>query len=234
MDMASTNHVAGRTQRNGAAKHTVMIVDDHPLVCKGLEELIREEPDLKVAAVVGTAAEAMTALGRECPDLMLLDLSLPGVGGLDLLKNVRAQYPGVQILVLSMHEESVFAERSLRAGAQGYIMKQEPGEKVIEAIRCVLSGNIYASPEQLTRLLRKVAANGEVERGACGPEALADRELQVFTLIGEGCAAREIAKRLNLSPKTVQTYREHIKSKLGLASATELTRYAVLWHKGGC
>ena len=230
--MSSINHVAGRASRAGEAKHTVMIVDDHPLVCKGLAELIREEPDLEVIAVVGTAADAMAALGRTCPDLMLLDLSLPGVGGLDLLKNARTQYPGLQVLVLSMHEESVFAERSLRAGAQGYIMKQEPGEKVIEAIRCVLSGNIYASPDQLTRLLRKIAANGEVNHGACGPEALADRELQVFTLIGEGCAAREIAARLNLSPKTVQTYREHIKAKLGLNSATELTRYAVLWYKG--
>ena len=230
--MSSINHVAGRASRAGEAKHTVMIVDDHPLVCKGLAELIREEPDLEVTAVVGTAADAMAALGRTCPDLMLLDLSLPGVGGLDLLKNARTQYPGLQVLVLSMHEESVFAERSLRAGAQGYIMKQEPGEKVIEAIRCVLSGNIYASPDQLTRLLRKIASNGEVDRKACGPESLADRELQVFTLIGEGCAAREIAKRLNLSPKTVQTYREHIKAKLGLNSATELTRYAVLWYKG--
>ena len=230
--MSSINHVAGRASRAGEAKHTVMIVDDHPLVCKGLAELIREEPDLEVIAVVGTAADAMAALGRTCPDLMLLDLSLPGVGGLDLLKNARTQYPGLQVLVLSMHEESVFAERSLRAGAQGYIMKQEPGEKVIEAIRCVLSGNIYASPDQLTRLLRKIASNGEVDRKACGPESLADRELQVFTLIGEGCAAREIAARLNLSPKTVQTYREHIKAKLGLNSATELTRYAVLWYKG--
>ncbi len=209
-----------------------MIVDDHPLVCKGLADLINDEPDLEVVAVAGNAAQATALLRQASPDLMLLDLSLPGLGGLEFLKDLKIQYPELRVLVLSMHEESVYAERVLRAGARGYIMKQEPGEKVIEAIRCVLSGNIYASPNQLTRLLRKIAANGEVNHGACGPESLADRELQVFTLIGEGCAAREIAARLSLSPKTVQTYREHIKAKLGLNSATELTRYAVLWYKG--
>lgn len=227
--MAHTDDV--RT-RPGTARQTVMIVDDHPLVCKGLAGLINDEPDLKVVAVAGNAAEAMALLRHASPDLLLLDLSLPGMDGLDFLKNTRNEYPGLSVLVISMHEESVYAERVLRAGARGYIMKQEPGEKVIEAIRCVLSGNLYASQTLLTRLLQKIAGNGEVLNGDGRPESLADRELQVFSLIGEGCAASEIAERLNLSPKTVQTYREHIKAKLGLKSAMELTRYAVLWYKG--
>ena len=227
-----------KTQKNdvqtrpGAARRAVMIVDDHPLVCKGLAGLINDEPDLEVVAVAGNVAEAVALMRHTSPDLMLLDLSLPGMGGLDFLKNARSEFPGLSVLVISMHEESVYAERVLRAGARGYIIKQEPGEKVVEAIHCVLSGNIYASPSLLSRLLQIIAGSGEGLSGKDGLASRADRELQVFSLIGEGCAAREIAKRLNLSPKTVQTYREHIKAKLGLKSATELTRYAVLWYKG--
>ena len=219
--------------RPEAERRAIMIVDDHPLVCKGLESLINEETDLCVVSVVGDGAEAMASLRRSCPDLLLLDLSLPNVNGLDLLKDMIVQYPDLRVLVLSMHEENIYAERVLRAGAKGYIMKQEPGEKIVEAIRCVLSGNIYASPSLLNRMLLKIVGNSDMSFERGGPESLADRELQVFTLIGEGCTAHEIAARLHLSPKTVQTYREHIKDKLGLNSSMELTRSAVLWCKDG-
>ena len=210
---------------------TIMIVDDHPLVCKGLEALIKSTTDLEVFAVAGNATQAMDALRQSQPDLLLLDLSLPEMSGLDLLKNLMSLFPGLRVLVISMHEESLYAERVLRAGAQGYIMKQEPGEKVVEAIRCVLAGNLFASANLLASLLRKFTVNGDVKRGAAGPETLADRELQVYSLIGEGLASKEIATQMNLSQKTIQTYREHLKEKLGLKNATELTRSAVLWLK---
>ena len=210
---------------------TIMIVDDHPMVCKGLEALIKSTTDLEVFAVAGNATQAMDALRQSQPDLLLLDLSLPEMSGLDLLKNLMSLFPGLRVLVISMHEESLYAERVLRAGAQGYIMKQEPGEKVVEAIRCVLAGNLFASANLLTSLLQKFTVNGDVKRGSSGPDTLADRELQVYSLIGEGLSSREIATRLHLSPKTIQTYREHLKAKLGLKNATELTRSAVLWLK---
>jgi DNA-binding NarL/FixJ family response regulator len=233
VNMAGQHHGMNFQTEADARRRTIMIVDDHPLVCKGLEGLINQERDLQVASVAGNTSDTMAALRHACPDMLLLDLSLPGIGGLEFLKDVKVQYPELRVLVLSMHEENVYAERVLRAGAQGYIMKQEPGEKVVEAIRCVLSGNIYASQSLQTQLLQKIATNGEALQGKAGPETLADRELQVYTLIGEGHTAREIAARLNLSPKTIQTYREHIKTKLGLRSAMELTRSAVLWYKSG-
>lgn len=222
------NATTGKTKRE-PARQTIMIVDDHPLVCKGLEELIKSTSGLEVFAVVGNAMETMELLQKNLPDLLLLDLSLPEISGLDLLKNVRSCFPELRILVLSMHEENVYAERVLRAGAQGYIMKQEPGEKVIEAIRCVLSGNVYASPSILTRLLKKLTANGDFKQEPVSPEMLADREFQVYSLIGEGLSSKEIAERLHLSPKTIQTHRENIKMKLGLKNSVELTRSAVLW-----
>ena len=229
MQMSRTDKGAEVPVTGTSGKRTIMIVDDHPLVCKGLEELIKGALDLEVFAVAGNAIQATDTLRQGLPDLMLLDLSLPEASGLDLLKNVRINYPDLPVLVLSMHEENVYGERVLRAGARGYIMKQEPGEKVIEAIRCVLNGDIFASPNLLTNLLQKFTVNGDVKRGTGRPDTLADRELQVYSLIGEGLSSREIAKRLHLSPKTIQTYREHLKAKLGLKNASELTRSAVLW-----
>ena len=229
--MSHQNHTTTNNIKKEAIKQTVMIVDDHPLVCKGLEELIKSTQDLEVFAVSGNAIQALDRLRQSQPNLLLLDLSLPETSGLELLKDLQSFYPKLNILVLSMHDENVHAERVLRAGARGYIMKQEPGEKVIEAIRCVLTGNVYASPSLLTRLLKKLTTNGDFKQGGASPEALADRELEVYSLIGEGLSSKEIASRLNLSPKTVQTYREHIKTKLGLKNSVELTRSAVLWVK---
>lgn len=225
-----TNVSTGKAKRE-PAKQTIMIVDDHPLVCKGLEELIKSTRDLEVFAVAGDATQTVDTLRKRQPDLLLLDLSLPETSGLDFLKDLRSFFPELRVLVLSMHDENVHAERVLRAGACGYIMKQEPGEKVLEAIRCVLAGNVYASPSLLTRLLHKLTANGDFKQKAGSPETLADRELEVYSLIGEGLSSKEIAARLHLSPKTVQTYREHIKTKLELKNSVELTRSAVLWVK---
>lgn len=220
--------------KNGAVKKQIMIVDDHPLVCKGLETLLTMASELEVFAVSNNASDAVQKLEKNRPDLLLLDLSLPGTGGLDFLKDLRIRYPDMPVLVLSMHEENVYAERVLHAGARGYIMKQEPGEKVIEAIRTILAGGVYASQNLLSRILGKLASNGRNGTGRIGLEALGDRELQVYTLIGEGRSTKEIAAKLHLSAKTVQTHREHIKEKLGLKNASELAHSAVVHSKSGC
>ncbi len=214
---------------SAAPPKRIMLVDDHPLVIQGISALIRAEPDLEVFAEAGSADSAMHALEKEVPDLMLLDISLPGTNGIELLKDLRIRYPGLPVLVLSMHEESVYAERALRAGALGYIMKHEPGMKVIEAMRCVLGGELYISPAIATRMMKlfvSIKAGGEARTDM---EKLSDRELQVFALIGNGIATREIAGKLKLSGKTIQTYREHIKRKLGFRNAAELMHQATNW-----
>lgn len=217
----------------GAAKKRVMVLDDHPLVRKGLENLLATTGDLEVVAESGNTIEARTALENQVPDLLVLDLSLPGIGGLEFIKSVRNDYPNLPILVLSIHEESVYAERTLRSGARGYIMKHETGEKVIEAIRCILDGGIYVSQNLMSRILSLLSSAGRVPTVHIGPETMGDRELQVYTLIGQGYSTKEIAEKLNLSTKTVQTHREHIKAKLGLKSASELSHSAALWNMSG-
>lgn len=211
------------------AKKKIMLVDDHPLVGQGLKTRMCTTPDLEISWMASNAPAALQMIAEEVPDLMILDISLPGTSGLDLLKDVKIGYPDLPVLVLSMHEESVYAGRVLRAGAKGYIMKQEPGEKVIEAIRCVLSGGVYASPALVSSLLQTFASDTPAVSLKTGPARLGDRELQVYTLIGNGLSTKEIASQLNLSTKTVQTYREHIKRKLGLSSAMALVHSATQW-----
>ncbi len=207
----------------------IMLVDDHPLVSQGIATLIRAKSDMEVFAEVGCADDALVALAKDVPDLMLLDISLPGTNGIELLKDLRIRYPGLRVLVLSMHEESVYAERALRAGAHGYIMKHEPGLKVIEAIRCVLGGELYVSPAIASRMLKLFVSNKPGGDTRTDMEKLSDRELQVYNHIGSGLATRQIAEQLNLSIKTIQTYREHVKRKLGLRNATELIHHATHW-----
>lgn len=210
---------------------TIMLVDDHPLLRQGLAMLIRAEPDLAVLAEVGCADEALNMLAKEVPDLVLLDISMPRVQGIDLLKDLRVRYPSLSVLVLSMHEENVYAERALRAGARGYIMKNETNLKVLEAIRSVLGGELYVSPALAARML-KLFVSGKMEGDTRSDiEKLSDRELQVFACIGKGMATREVAEQLSLSAKTIQTYREHVKRKLGLRNATELVHSATNWVK---
>lgn len=207
----------------------IVLVDDHPLVREGLATLIRTAPDLSVAGEVGNAAETLQLLEAETPDLILLDLGLPGASGIELLKDLRVRYPRVRVLVLSMHEESVYAERVLRAGAQGYIMKHEPGERIIDAIRCVLRGELYVSPNIATHMVKLFVGGKQGVDVRSSIEQLSDRELQVYTFIGKGMSTQQIAEHLHLSSKTIQTYREHIKRKLSLRNATDLVHHATHW-----
>jgi DNA-binding NarL/FixJ family response regulator len=213
----------------GQGKKKILLVDDHPLVREGIATLIRDAPDLTISAEAGSASEAFQAIEEEMPDLVLLDISLPGASGIELLKDLHVRYPRLHVLVLSMHEESVYAERALRAGAHGYIMKQEPGAKVVEAVRSVLRGDLYVSSSLAARMVKLFVANKQGKDTRTSVERLSDRELQVYTFIGSGVSTQEVATKLNLSIKTIQTYREHIKRKLGLRNATDLVHHATHW-----
>ena len=206
-------------------KKTVFIVDDHPLLRQGLALLINREQDL---AVCGEAAEAQTAMkeiAAQKPDILIADISLNGPDGLDLLKNLRGLYPNLPVLILSMHDESIYAERALRARANGYIMKQEATEKVLVAVRRILGGDIYLSDRMANKLLHQYISGAPADMTRLS--ALSDRELEVFRLIGEGRSTRQIAEKLHLSIKTVETYQAHIKEKLSLQSGRELVQHAI-------
>lgn len=209
-------------------KSRILIVDDHPIVRQGFAQLINQEPDLTVCAEVDTGARAFDAAGTATPDLAVVDIALPGASGLELIKNIKAAYPELRVLVLSMHDETLYAERALRAGAQGYIMKQEATDKVLEAIRRVLAGDVYLSEQMSARLLHHLVGVGPLP-SASPIERLSDRELEVFRLIGQGHSTRQIAEQLNLGVKTVETYRAHIMEKLNLQNATELVQRAFQW-----
>lgn len=215
--------------RAGAAAKKVLIVDDHPIVRHGLAQLIGQEKDLAVCGEAGTYDEALAALARGLPDVVILDLSLPGPSGLSLLKRIRELYPELPVLVLSMHEESVYAERALRAGANGYVMKGQADSAVIEALRKVLAGELYLSPESSTRLLQQFLGRARGSVGPTGIERLSDRELEVFECIGRGLSSQKIAEKLGMSVKTVEVHRVHIKRKLGIENGAQLMREAVRW-----
>lgn len=206
----------------------IIIVDDHPIVRQGLENLINHESDLSVCGQAENAHQAMKAIKMLNPDMIIVDISLEEKNGLELIKDINAQYPRLPILALSMHDETLYAERVLRAGAKGYIMKQQATENVIEAIRKVLSGQLYVSNRMTARMMHKLA-RGKLEMGASATDCLSDRELEVFLLIGRGHGTRQISERLHLSIKTIETYRAHIKEKLNLAGAAELLQYAIHW-----
>lgn len=209
-------------------KNKILIVDDHPIVRRGLAELINQEEDLIVCGQADDAYDAMEAIKALKPDMVIVDISLKEKSGLEVIKDIKAQYPALTVLTLSMHDESLYAERALRAGARGYIMKLEATEKVITAIRKVLSGQVYVSNGVAARMVGKFVG-GRPDVGASDIDRLSDRELEVFCLIGQGHGTREIAERLHLSVKTIETYRAHIKEKLNLASAAELLQYAIRW-----
>src|SRR5881409_209887 len=206
----------------------IVIVDDHPLFRKGLEELIHSDGAFEVCGEAGNAAEAMDVIRKLDPDLVIVDLSLPGANGIELIKNIRAEFAKLPILVLSMHDESLYALRAMRAGADGYVMKHEAMANVVQAIHEVFNGRPYLSPAMAAQVITKFAhrqAEGEVD----AVERLSDRELEILELIGKGNEVRQIAKLLHLSPKTVETHRAHIKEKLNLASAHQVGRFAVQW-----
>jgi DNA-binding NarL/FixJ family response regulator len=211
-----------------AAKKTVLVVDDHPLMRQGLALLINQQQDMQVCGEAEEAQAAMQAIGRQRPDIMILDISLNGPDGLELLKNIRAFDPDLPVLILSMHDEAIYAERALRARANGYIMKQEATEKVLVAVRRILNGEIYLSDRMSNKMLQQFIG-GVPSMLQSRIASLSDRELEVFRLIGEGRATREIAEKLHLSVKTVETYQAHIKEKLSLHSRRELIQHAIQW-----
>jgi len=206
----------------------IVIVDDHPLFRKGLEELIQSDNSLAVCGAAGNASEAMDVIRKLKPEMAIVDLSLPGANGIELIKHIRAEFARLPILVLSMHDESLYAVRALRAGADGYVMKHEAMANVIHAIREIFNGHPYLSPAMAAQVITKFAhrqAEGEVD----AVERLSDRELEILELIGKGKEVGEIAKVLHLSPKTVETHRAHIKDKLDLKNSREVARFALQW-----
>jgi DNA-binding NarL/FixJ family response regulator len=209
-------------------KRKVFVVDDHPIVRAGLAQLINHEPDLRVCGDAEEMCAALQTIDALRPDILIVDISLNGPDGLDLLKTVRAKDPSLPVLILSMHDESIYAERALRAGANGYIMKQEGTDRVLVALRRILDREIYVSDRIANKMLRQFASAGGSANLQRSPlEDLSDRELEVLRLIGEGHGTRQIAEQLHLSVKTVETYQGHLKEKLGLKNARELVQYAI-------
>lgn len=213
---------------NSREKHRIVIVDDHPIVRQGLAQLIEQEDDLHICGQAEDAHEAMRAIRQLNPDLVIVDISLRTTSGIDLIKDIKAQFPTLPVLTLSMHDEALYAERALRAGARGYIMKQEAPAEVVAAIRRVLAGTTYVSQGMAAKMVSKIVT-GPGEKGASLVDRLSDRELEVFRLIGEGYGTREMAEKLYLSVKTIETYRAHIKEKLNLQDANQLLRAAIRW-----
>lgn len=222
--------MARKKQTDNANKNkiNILIVDDHPIVRQGLAELINHENDLEVCGQAEDAYQAMKAVKELNPNMAIVDISLKQTSGMELIKDINSQYPNLPVLALSMHDESLYAERALRAGARGYIMKAVATEKVIMAIRKILGGEIYISDKMASKMMRKlVGGKNEIKKSPV--ETLSDRELEVFQLIGKGFGTRQISERLYLSIKTIETYRAHIKEKLNLADAAELLQYAIQW-----
>jgi len=210
------------------SKKRVLIVDDHPILRKGLSLLINSEPDLTVVAEAENAQQALEKIEAHQPEMLIVDISLPGIDGIELIKTVKLSHRDLPALVVSMHDESLFAERALRAGARGYIMKQEALEKVLVAIRRVLAGEIFVSEKIATSMLEKLVSSED--KAVSSPIGLlSNRELTVFQMIGQGYKTNQIAEKLHLSIKTIESYRAHIKEKLKLNDGTDLLKYAIQW-----
>jgi len=207
---------------------TFLVVDDHPVFRQGLVALIKSDERYNVCGEAGSATEAVAVLEQAVPDIALVDISLVGKTGLDLVRTLKTEHPEMLILIISMHDEVVYAKRALKAGARGYVMKQEAASVMLDAIKTVLSGKIYVSAQMRDRLLESVFTQPREEE-VPSVDRLSDRELEVLDLIGQGYGAAEVAKVLNLSVKTVNAYRDHIKEKLCIQGAGELRRFAVKW-----
>jgi DNA-binding NarL/FixJ family response regulator len=208
----------------------VLLVDDHPLVREGLVNLISQEADLQICGEAGNEPQALELIRTVRPDVAIVDISLETGSGIELIKSIKAMFPAVTVLVLSMHDELLYAERALRAGARGYVMKREAAKKVIEAIRCVLAGQLYVS-DKIAALMAEKFVEGRQPATASPIEQLSNRELEVFQLLGLGHNTRQIADHLHVGFKTVQAYCARIKQKLKLANATELLREAIRWQE---
>jgi DNA-binding NarL/FixJ family response regulator len=208
----------------------IFLVDDHPLVREWLTNLINQQPDFRVCGETGSAPEALQLVADTRPDIAIIDITLASGSGIDLIKNIKAAEPAVGILVLSMHDELLYAERALRAGAGGYIMKSEATQKVIQAIRSVLNGEVYVSPRVASALAQKLVG-GKKEVAELPIAELSDRELEVFQLLGRGYSTRQISEHLHVGFKTVQSYSARIKEKLKLTNINELMREAIRWQE---
>src|SRR2546423_5747138 len=211
-------------------KTRILVVDDHPVMREGLIRLIGSQRDLICCGEAGTAAEAQTAVSAQKPDLVILDLRLKGGDGLELIKSLKSQFPELRILILSQYEAPLFAERALRAGALGYVVKEQAAQEIVSAIRTVLAGQVYL-PGGLAGLLLRTFVGTASKVSRAGVEHLTDRELHVFQLLGAGLSTREIAAELNLSFKTIEAHRENIKHKLGLQGSSALIHYAIHWAR---
>jgi DNA-binding NarL/FixJ family response regulator len=209
-------------------KCRVLLVDDHPIIRQGLGMLIDREPDMSVCGEADTSHSALHAVATLRPDIVVLDISLSGPDGLDVLKEIRLKTASLPVLILSMHDETIYAERAMRAGANGYIMKQEATEKVLVAIRRILQGEVYLSDRLTNTMLQQYVRRGSAAKGSPLLN-LTDRELEVFRLIGVGHGTRQIADELHLSVKTIESYQAHIKEKLALRNARELVQHAIEW-----
>jgi DNA-binding NarL/FixJ family response regulator len=210
-------------------KSKILLVDDHPLVREWLANLINQQADMEVCGEAANGAAALEFIGTTKPDIVIVDISLEGGSGIELIKNIKALHPGVMMIVLSMHDEALYAERALRAGARGYIMKREATKKVLQAIRSVLAGKLYVS-DRMNEMMAEKFVERKPHATGSPIEGLSDRELEVFQLTGRGMSTRQIADELHVSFKTVQAFHARIKDKLNLANATELLREAIRWH----
>jgi len=211
------------------SKRKVFVVDDHPIVRSGLALLINREPDLVVCGDAEEMHAALEAIGVLRPDVLVIDLSLNGPDGLDLVKRVREIEPVLPVLILSIHDESIYAERALRAGANGYIMKQEATDRVLTALRRILNREIYVSDRIANKMLQRVACGNGASSAHSPLDTLSERELEVLRLIGDGLGTRQMAEQLRLSIKTVESYQSHLKDKLALKNSRELVQYAISW-----
>jgi DNA-binding NarL/FixJ family response regulator len=209
-------------------KARVMVVDDHELLRVALKGLLENDPGLEVCGEAADADEAFRRITEERPDVVIVDVALKSGNGLDLVKRIKAKEPSIRLLVLSMYDSRLFAERALRAGASGYVNKQQPSEDILEAVRSVLNGDVYLSEAMTREILRRTSQGGE-PWSQSPVENLSDRELEIFRLIGQGRATRQIASELHISTSTVETYRERLKTKLGLKNGAELSRKAMQW-----
>lgn len=218
-----------------ASTHTdhiqVFLVDDHPAIREAVADTISQTMDMDMCGETGSSDEAFRLIEKKKPDIAIIDISLDDAHGLDLVQNVRAQYPDVKMIVFSMYDENVYAERAIRAGASGYLMKSEPTQTMLKAIRRVHEGEVYLSRRMSARILNKVAT-GRSSEPSFAIDELTDREMAVFQMLGEGYSIQEIQDRLNLTRKTIETYRRRAKEKLGFDTVSELLQYAVQWTYG--
>lgn len=229
MEPSTYENDPAAAKKPAAKKHRILIVDDHAMFREGLRQLIEREPDFEVCGDVASADEAVAAIPALKPDIVIVDISLSGTTGLDLIKAIREEHEDLPVLVVSMHEESLYAERALRAGAMGYVMKQEPGKTVKAAIRKVLAGNMHLSETMSTTILAKYMRGEQTSQPSSPIQTLSDRELEVFRMLGQGKGARQIAEELQLSIPTVNSFRNRIKEKLSLKSSTEVMLHAIQW-----